>query len=143
MLPNHPNKARGFTLPEVIAAMTVLAIAMPPLLWSLRQSQAQGVNPVLIARARWLAVEKMEDVLADRHSTKRGYAFVVTGNYPVERKVTGFPQYGRSVSVSETAADLASPGKGFKRVTVRVTWRDVDAKLQWLEVPTIITEYTP
>ena len=48
-------RSRGFTMIEAIAAMVVLAIAVPPMLWSLREAQVQRANATLASQARWLA----------------------------------------------------------------------------------------
>ena len=61
-------RRRGFTLIETIAAIVILAIALPPMLFAIRDAHVQRVNPVLVSQARWLATEKLEDILADRHS---------------------------------------------------------------------------
>ena len=47
----------GFSLIETVAAIVVLAISMPPMLWSIGEAQSLRVNPILSSRARWLAVE--------------------------------------------------------------------------------------
>lgn len=96
----------------------------------------------MASTARWLAVEKLEDVIADRHSATRGYSYLISGNYAVEWTVTGFPAFGRSVAFVQTAADLSTPGAGYKRCTVTVTWTDQGAARS-LAVATVLTDYTP
>ncbi len=56
--------ARGFTLIEAIIAIVVLSIAMPAMLWALRESTAERVDPVMVTRARWLAAERLETLTA-------------------------------------------------------------------------------
>ncbi len=63
------TRRAGFTLIETIAAIVILAVAVPPMLWAVTESQRQRINPMMVSKARWLAVEKMEDIIADRHST--------------------------------------------------------------------------
>jgi prepilin-type N-terminal cleavage/methylation domain-containing protein len=137
------HDAGGFTLIETIAAIVVLAIAMPPMLWAIRDAHVQRVDPVLISRARWLATEQLEDVIADRHSATRGWEYLVEGNYPDEASVSGFANFSRSVSFVETGADLASPGTGYMKATVSVTFTDGSGDERTVSVSTVLTEYAP
>ncbi len=141
MAGNRVITRRGLTLIETIMAVVILSIAVPGIMFSIAEAQDQQVDPILISRARWLAAAKLEDVLADRHSTTRGYAFVSTGNYPDEAQVSGFEQFSRAVTVAETAADLASPGSGYKTVTVSVIWTDTNGESRTLSLSTVLTEY--
>jgi len=132
---------QAFTLMETIAALVIMAIAVPPMLYAVRQAHAQRVNPVLASKARWLATEKLEDVIADRHSAARGYDYLVAGNYAAEGPVAGFAGFSRTVAFSETLADLVTPGDGYKRVTVSVSWTDSGGVARSLAIATIVTEY--
>ena len=60
---------------ETVSAIVILSVAVPPMLWAVTQAQRQRMNPVLASKARWLAVEKLEDIVADRHAPPRGSAF--------------------------------------------------------------------
>ncbi|MBY0111901.1 MAG: prepilin-type N-terminal cleavage/methylation domain-containing protein [Phycisphaerales bacterium] len=131
----------GFTLIEAIAAIVVLAVAVPPMLWSIQDSQVSRVAPILASRARWLATEKLEDIIADRHSTTRGYGYVVAANYPAEPSVAGMAGFSRSVSITETGAAMASGGTGYKLVTVTVGWIDARARARSLSLSTVVTDY--
>lgn len=137
------GSSRGFTLIEAIAAIVILAVAMPAIMLGLTDAQRRRAGPVLDERARWLAVEKLEDVIADRHSATRGYAYVVAANYPAEADVSGFAGYSRSVGVTETSADLTSPGSGYKTVTVTVTYTGAAGTPRSFSLSTVVTEYTP
>jgi hypothetical protein len=128
---------------ETIAAIVILSIAIPPMLWSIREAHVQRANPVLLSRARWLAVEKLETVIADRHSTTRGYTHLVAGNYPAENPVSGMAGYQRSVTFNETTADLSTAGSGYMTVEVSVTYDDAEGTSQTFVVATVLTEYTP
>ncbi len=119
----------------------MLSVAIPPLLWSVRQAHLQRVGPVMASKARWLAQEKLEDIIADRNSSTRGYTYVVQSNYPAEPTISGFPGFSRSVSLAETNADLTTPGSGYKKVTVTVTWTDASATSRSLAVTTVLTDY--
>ena len=143
-----PTPRAGFTLMETIAAIVILAVAVPPMLWAVTESQRQRINPMLASRARWLAVEKLEDVIADRHSaTDRGYAWVVADPYVDENlgDIAGNPGFKRSVVLTETGADLGPPvvGGGYLTVTVAVGWTDAKGITQTLDISTVLTDYSP
>ena len=140
---NQTRRGLGFTLIETIAAMVILSIAIPPMLWAVRDAHSGRVDVVLSSRARWLATEKLEDIIADRHSTTRGYNYLIAGNYPAESPVTGFPNFNRSVNLTETQADLSTPGSGYMNVTVSVTWNDAMGTARTMAVSTVLTDYTP
>ncbi len=137
----HRKPHRGFTLIETIAAMIILTIAIPPMMWAIRNAHTQRVNPMMASKARWLATEKLEDIIADRHSTTRGYDYLVTGNFAAETPVSGYTGFNRTVAFAETTADLATAGTGYKRATVTVTWTDATATSRSLAVSTIVTDY--
>jgi type II secretory pathway pseudopilin PulG len=134
---------RGFTVIEAVTAIIILAISVPPMLWAIRAAHAQRANPVMASHARWLAVERLEEVIRDRHSTTRGYTYLQPGNYSFENPVTGWPGYTRAVQLFETGADLVTPGAGYMNVTVTVSWTDGAGDPRSIDVATILTEYTP
>ncbi len=133
----------AFTLIDTVAGIVVLAVALPALLWALRDAQIQRIDPVRTSTARWLAVEKIEDIIADRHSTTRGYGYLVAGNYPAEASLAGFPGFTRSVALAETRADLTTAGEGYMRVTVSVAWTDGHGAARTLSIASVLTEYDP
>jgi prepilin-type N-terminal cleavage/methylation domain-containing protein len=136
---NHPRH-HGFTLIEAIAAIVILSISVPAMLWSVRHAHIQRVNPTMASTARWLAMEKLEDVIADAHSSTRGYGYVVNANYAAENPVSGFVAFTRAVSVVETGPDLVSAGTGYKKVTVTVSWTDATATARSLNIATVVTD---
>lgn len=133
----------GFTLIETIVAVVVLSVAVPSMLWAIQDAQRSRVSPVMTSRARWLAMEKLEDALADRASSARGYAYVLTGNYPAEASVAGFAGFSRSVAVAETGPGFVAGGTGYKTVTVSVGWTDGRGVARTLALSTVLTDYTP
>ena len=135
------RRRRGLTLIEAIAALVLLTIAVPPTLWAIGDAQVQRAGAVLATRARFLATEKLEDAIADRHDPNRLYAYVVNANYPAESAITGFPGFTRTVSVAETAANLSSAGTGYKTVTVTVGWTDPRRGARSLVIKTVVTDY--
>ncbi len=136
---------RAFTLIETVMAIIILAVGVPPMLWAVSQAQTDRANPVLFSRARWLAVEKLEDIVADRHSGTRGYSYLDTANYADENPgdIAGYLAYGRTVAFAEKEANLVTAGSGYMIVTVTVTWTDTSGDTQSLSISTVLTEYVP
>jgi prepilin-type N-terminal cleavage/methylation domain-containing protein len=135
---------RGFTLIEAITAIVVLAVAVPAMFWGIRDAQMRRVDPIQASKARWLAAERLEDIIADRHSSARGYSYVVAANYPTESAVAGFSGFSRSVTITEGGASLvAGSGTGYKTVTVSVTFRDGRNTSRTLALATVVTDYAP
>lgn len=143
------SRRRGFTVVETVAAVIILAVAIPPMLWAVAESHHQRINPILFSKATWLATEKIEDIIADRHSVSgnRGYDFLYDANAEYDDEatgdITGYPQFSRQITIAETKADLSSAGGGYKTVTVTVGWTDADGDARTLSVITVITEYDP
>lgn len=137
------QRRSGFTLIEAVLALVILAVAIPPMLWALREAHMTRANPILASQARWLATEKLEDVIADRHSDTRGYDYVIEANYPDEASVDDFPAFSRSVAIVETEADLTTEtaGGGYKRITVTVSWTDAQTNARSLVIGTVVTDY--
>jgi hypothetical protein len=127
---------------EAVASVVMLAVLIPPTMWAIREGHKQRVNPMLASRARWLATEKLEDVIADRHSATRVYSYLTSGNYTAEASISGFPGFTRSVAFAETEADLTTAGSGYMRVTVTVNWTDAAGTPRSLSIATIVTDYT-
>lgn len=138
----QPTRRRAFTLIEGIIAIVILSLAVPPMLWAVRAAQNVRSEPVQASRARWLAVERLEDIIADSASTARGYTYVSAANYPAERPVQGFAAFTRSVAINETGIDLVTPGVGCKTATVTVTWPSPRGTRS-LSLATVITNPNP
>lgn len=142
VLPQRRPRARGgFTLVEAVAVIVVLSIAFPPMLISIRQAHVTRVTPARFTIARWLAAEKLEDIIADRHSATRGYGYVQDSNYPAEAAISGFVGFGRSVAITTTGPDLVSAGTGYKKVTVTVTFTDGGGTARSFPLSTVVTDY--
>lgn len=133
----------AFTLIEAITAIVILSVAMPALLMATSDAQRRRADPVMAARARWLAAERLEDVIADRHSATRGYAYIAVENYPDESPVPGFAGFSRSVAIVETGPSLAGSGRGYKTVTVTITYAGGTGTERSLSLSTVLTDYTP
>jgi Tfp pilus assembly protein PilV len=138
----RPRSRRAFTLLEAISALVILSISVPAMLWAIRDSVRRRADPVLLSRARWLASEKLEDIIADAHSPARGYSYLAAGNYGAESPVSGFTGMNRSVAIAETAPKFVA-GTGWKTVTVTVTYTDGQGVSRSLQLSTVLTSYTP
>lgn len=135
------GRESGFSLIETIAAMVILAAAVPPTLLAIQDALVARVAPTQLTRARWLVTERLESAIADRHSTTRGYVYLTGANYPAEASITGFPGFSRATSIVETAADLVTAGTGYKRITVTVSWTDTRGDPRSLAISAVVTEY--
>ncbi len=135
--------AAAFTLIEAIAAIVILTVAIPPIVVGISDAHRRRSGPVLFERARWLAAERLEDVIADRHSSIRGYAYITNANYPAETSINGFTAFSRTTSITETGPTLVAAGTGYKTVTVTVTFPNPIAAPLSFAVSTVITDYTP
>ncbi|MBL8744836.1 MAG: type II secretion system protein [Phycisphaerae bacterium] len=136
------RRRSAFTLIESIMAVVVISIMIPPTLVLIRDAQVRRASPILASRARWLATEKLEDVIADRHSATRGWTYLTNASYPAETPVNGFAQFSRSVSIVQTGHDLATSGTGYKRVTVTVSWMDPRHGSATLSLATVLTDFS-
>ncbi len=118
------RRRSGYTLTEVIFVIVVAGLALPPLMAVFAGMSRDSARPDLLLVAANLAREKMELIAADKFNTTRGYAYLVSGNYPAESPVSGFTMT-RSVAFTDVASsDLstAEPGSGFRKVVVTVRW---------------------
>ena len=118
------GKLRGTTIIEVVTALTILAIALPSLIRSFADASNQTIYPSNAAVASFLAIEKMEEIVARRYRGTDGYAALVAANFPAESPVSGFSIFNRTVTISFVNSSLAAVGsdQGYKKVNVSVTW---------------------
>lgn len=133
----------AFTLVEAIVAIVVLSVAMPSMLWAIKEAQLVRASPVLASKARWLAQEQLENIIADRHSPSRGFTYLQNSNYPLEASVPGFSSFSRQVAITETGARFLAGGTGYKTVTVVVGWTDPRAGQRSLSLSTVVSDYLP
>jgi Tfp pilus assembly protein PilV len=118
------HSLRGTTIIEVATAVVILSIALPAMITAFADSARQTVFPSQSAVASYLAIERMEEIIARRYRSSDGYAAVTTANFPAESPVNGFSIFNRAVTVEFVNAALATVGsdQGYKKVTVTVTW---------------------
>ena len=140
-------RPRGFTLIETVAAVVILAVAIPPMLWAVSEAHMQRANPLLASRARWLVIEKFEDVVADRHGLGFYDSALDPGVTP-ETPIAGFPAYNRTVTISlehgpwdHFGQTWLIPAGGYKTITVAVDWTDAGGDARTLSISTVVTDY--
>lgn len=138
------HRRRGFTLIETVAAIIILAVAVPAMLWAVTEAHQRRANPVMVTTARWLAIEKLEDTIGDRHSLAVGYGALAGGS---DTPVPGYPGFNRTTTVTQHGAwdnvtTSWSAGTGYKTITVVVQWTDSDGDTMSLSINTVVTDYT-
>jgi len=136
-----PTHARAFSLIEAIIAIVILSVAVPAMFWAIRDATERRAEPVMLARARWLAAERLEDAIADRHSATRGYAYVQTSNYPAEAGIAGFAGFSRQVAIADRGPDLVTAGAGYKVITVTVSYPGLRGTTRTFDLAGVVTDY--
>lgn len=125
---------------ECVAAVVLLGMTAPPMLWAMREAQQDRAASALATRARWLAGERLEDIIADRHSATRGFSYLQSTNYPAETAVAGFPGFSRTVALNQTGVTLTGSGSGYMTVSVTVSWHD-GGGARSVTLATVLTDY--
>ncbi len=120
-------KKRGVTVIEIAMAIVILSIALPPMVAAFADASIQSIHPAQAAVASFLAIERMEEVVARRYRGTDGYDALTVptiGEFPTEAPVPDFSQFSRVVSVEYADGGLDPVGseQGYKLVTVKVTW---------------------
>ncbi len=115
---------RCTTIIEVVMALAVLSISLPPLMVAFANAATQGILPSNATVASFLAVGRMEEIVARRYRGTDGYSAITTANFPAESPVTGYTMFNRTVAVDYVTPTLAAAGsdQGYKKVTVTVSW---------------------
>ncbi len=105
-------------------AMAILSIAMPPLMVAFSNASQSTIFPSNATVASFLAIERMEEIIARRYRGTDGYSAVTTANFPVESPVSGYSMFERTVTEDFVTSSLAASGsdQGYKKVTVTVRW---------------------
>ena len=115
----------AYVLVELIVMVTLIGLSIPFFMALFAEAGRTSARPDLEAVAQNLAREKLEILSADKHNPSRGYAYLVSANYPAESPVTGFLM-GRSVAFTDvSSADLSTvqSGSGFRKAVVTVSWQ--------------------
>jgi Tfp pilus assembly protein PilV len=120
--PSAPRRARGATLLEAVFAVLLLGISVPPILGFFRQGTLSSIAPERQTAAYFLAMERMEEIIADRHSSTRGYSYLTAAHYPAESLAGGFTRTAAFNEVSSADLTTHQSGTGYLLITVTVQY---------------------
>ncbi len=120
-------RKRGVTIIEVVMAIVILSIALPPMIVAFAEAAMQSIQPADMTVASFLAIERMEEVIARRFRDSEGYADLTVptvAEFPDEDPVSGYPRIRRTVRVAYVGSALnpADADEGYKKVVVTVAW---------------------
>ncbi len=130
MLAKILKNSRGFTLIEVVSIIVVLGIAIPALANLLSSILVNSDKAAIMSKAVLFAQEKVEEIISDKKSPARGYAWVAVPN----RYSGDTPESGYTRSVTVQGAGNVHNGVSYAFVEVKVTHNQIsDVKLTtWL-----------
>lgn len=104
---------RGMTLIETVMLITVMGVALPPMLGTMIEVTRKSMVPECRVIATNLIRDKMEELVHLRHDKGYTDSGLATGTV-TENPVSGFAGYTRTVTVSEASER--------KTVSVTVNW---------------------
>lgn len=113
---------KGFTLVEVLAAVTLMTVSLLMIVQLLSYSMSWNSESGNITVAKNLAQEKIEEYRNNKYTVGETVAVV-----------TDFPKYRRGVQV------LADPTAGITTVKVTVTWTAKNGSSKSVELHTVIS----
>jgi len=115
---------RGLSLVEVVMAIVILGLAVPPLLFQLSVGAEQQGAVLIQQNLTQLAGERLWEVFADHADPTRGYGYIVSASYPMETAPRGLAGYARQTTIREVSPTdhvTPQPGSGIKRFQIVVT----------------------
>jgi prepilin-type N-terminal cleavage/methylation domain-containing protein len=115
---------RGLSLVEVVLAIVILGLAVPPLMFAMAAGIQQQEATLVQQDLTQLASERMWEVFADHANPTRGYDYIVNAAYPDEiapRGLTGFARQTTIKEVSPTDYATEQADSGIKRFRVVVS----------------------
>lgn len=115
---------RSLSLIEVVVAIVILGLAVPPLMLSMAAGVQQQEESLIQQELTQLASERMWEIFTDHADPTRGYVYVTNAAYPDEDAPRGLTGYARQIRIREVStADYSTPeaGSGLKRFRVIVT----------------------
>lgn len=122
------SRRSAVTIIELVMAIVILSIALPPMMASFADSSRQSIRPSNATVASFLAIDKMEEIVARRFRGADGYAQMdsIAG---AESSITDFPLFSRTTLIENVSIDYVtgtlttSVGEtGYKRARVTVGW---------------------
>ncbi len=120
-------RRRGLSLFEVVVAMVIMGLAIPPLVIQIAADVQQQRAFLIQRNLTRLASDRMWEIFTDHAEPVRGYDYVQDSAYPDEPDVEGLSGYSRSTVVLEVnTTDFISPetDSGVKRFKIAVSGPD-------------------
>lgn len=121
------SRRRAISLFEVVVAMVIMGLAIPPLFIQIAADVQQQRAFLVQRNLTRLASDRMWEIFTDHAESGRGYDYVEDSAYPDESDVEGLSGYSRSTEVIEVnTTDFISPqtDSGVKRFKVAVNGPD-------------------
>jgi type II secretory pathway pseudopilin PulG len=118
------RKLRGLSLVEVVIAIVILGLAVPPLLFQMAAGIQQQEATLVQQDLTQLASERMWEIFADHANPTRGYTYIEDSAYPDETAPRGLDGYTRHTTIREVSpSDYVTPeaDSGIKRFRILVT----------------------
>ena len=118
------TQRRSLSLIEVVLAIVILGLAVPPLLLSISAGVQQQQSALVEQNLVQLASERLWGVHTDHADPTHGYAAITAAAYPNETAPRGLAGYTRRTEIREVSPTnyaTSQPGSGIKRFRVTVT----------------------
>jgi type II secretory pathway pseudopilin PulG len=115
---------RALSLIEVVLAIVILGLAIPPLVIQINAGVSQQEAALVQQTLTQLAAERVWEIFTDHADPTRGYAYIEQKAYPDETDPGGLNGYQRQTTIREVSpADFITPqvGSGLKRFQIVVT----------------------
>ena len=115
---------RGLSLVEVVLAIVILGLSVPPLVFQINAGVQQQEMALIQQNLTHLAALRMWEIFADHANPTRGYAYIASAAYPAETAPLSLRGYTRQTEIREvspTDCVTPQPGSGIKRFRIVVT----------------------
>ena len=129
----------ALSLIEVVVAMVLLGLAVPPLLLQIAAGVKQQEATLIQQNLAHLASERMWLIFTDHADSTHGYDAIIAAAYPNETAPDGLTGYTRKTEVREVSpTDYITPqaGSGVKRFRIQVS----GPRNQSLTVESLVTD---
>ena len=118
------TRHRALSLIEVVFAIVILGLAVPPLLLQISAGVQAQETALVQNNLCQLAAERMNEIFADHADPTRGYGAILAAAYPDEVAPSGVPGYSRHTEIREVSTtNYLTPqaGTGLKRFKITVS----------------------
>ena len=131
------SNQRGFSLIEVLIALTIMAVGVMGLIKVQSFMEVKAENALKTLDALYLAEEKLEEFRTRAQSAAGGtiaYSSIVSQTESVSMAA--------STVTREVTVIGDSPVSGAKKITVSVSWKDRMEQSQVVSLETVISKYS-